>query len=323
MSKKVSVILPVWNGEKYIHRSIRSLQSQTYENFECLIVDDGSTDQTKDIAENLVSNDIRFKVAQIPHNGLSVARNFGLDHTSGEIVFHMDVDDEAMPEMIEKSVNFLDDNNLEIAFFDADSVAEGISPSREKSIKRYFTRNMHYRICSGKEMLDCMSINNDFVYAVFIQAARRTAIRKKFCKGLRAQDMLYSVQNLFLANLAGHLPEILYIKHTTEDSVSVSKHDAHFAWSLLRTINELQSFAEEQNLSRCFGIEAAIEKTYRALAYAIEHLDENDWKKIMSMPFYERTSLCSLGMLISTPAVKRRLGQMLIEDDSIMNLTGA
>ena len=274
MSLKSSIILPVWNGEKCIQKSIASIKNQTMEDFECIIVDDGSTDNTLEVSYSTIKEDSRFNIIEIPHDGLSTARNTGIDKANGDIIFHIDADDEALPEMLEKTVEFLEGNNLEMAFFDAESITSSDVSFVENSTRRYFTRKMHYGISSGRKMLDRMASNGDFVYAAFIQAARKSAIRRKFHRGLRAQDMLYTTQNLFLADRVGHLPETLYIKNTSADSVSLSRPDAHYAWSMLTTFLEIQKFAEEQCSDRCIGLELVADQAFQALTYAVKNLNK-------------------------------------------------
>ena len=311
MNPKVSVILPVWNGEKYINRSIISIRSQTFENFECIIVNDGSTDQTIEAINDNIIGDKRFRILDIPHSGLSVARNTGIDAANGEVIFHIDSDDEAMPQMIEKSIEFLDENDLEIAFFNAISTFEGNIIPLEKALNRYFNRKMTYGIHSGRDMLDQMTLNGDYVYAVFIQAAKKSAIRKKFFPQLRAQDMLYTTQNLFLANRVGHLSDFLYIKNTNLNSISLSRLDASYAWSLLKIILELQKFAEEECSIKSIGLERVVDQAFQALIYAIKNLNEDDWKNVMKMSFTEKTFLAAIARIVYAPAVKKRLEQYM------------
>ena len=277
------------------------------EDFECIVVDDGSTDKSIEAACAAIEGDKRFRIVKIQHDGLSTARNVGIDNAHGDIVFHVDADDEAMPEMLEKAAAFLEENCLEMVFFDAESRTDSEASSVGKSVKRYFTRKTNYGISSGRAMLDAMASNGDFVYAAFIQAARKSAIRRKFFRGLRAQDMLYTTQNLFLADRVGHLTETLYVKNTTVDSVSLSRPDAHYAWSMLTTFLEIQKFAEKECQERCIGLEAVADQAFQALTYAVENLNEDDWQDAMKMGFTERTMLASIGRLVYTPAVKRRL----------------
>lgn len=92
-SSKVSIIIPVYNVEKYIHRCINSVLSQTYTNWEAILIDDGSLDNCPQICDDYASRDTRFKVIHKHNGGLSSARNAGLDIISGEYLMFLDSDD--------------------------------------------------------------------------------------------------------------------------------------------------------------------------------------------------------------------------------------
>jgi len=87
----ITVLLPVYNGQKYVGYSIRSILRQSFEKFELLIVDDGSTDNTEKIIKSIT--DVRINYYKIEHSGLSAALNFGLQHARYDIIARMDADD--------------------------------------------------------------------------------------------------------------------------------------------------------------------------------------------------------------------------------------
>ena len=90
---KVSVILPIFNGEKYISKCLDSLLAQNFEDFEIIIVDDGSTDNTLSICQSYRKESYKVRLFTQENQGVSVARNFGLKNSRGEYVIFVDVDD--------------------------------------------------------------------------------------------------------------------------------------------------------------------------------------------------------------------------------------
>ena len=96
----VSVIVPVYNSEKFLNRCIDSIISQTYENLEILLVDDGSTDRSPSICDDYALKDNRVKAFHQKNTGVSGARNTGLDNCSGEYISFVDSDDYISPQMI-------------------------------------------------------------------------------------------------------------------------------------------------------------------------------------------------------------------------------
>ncbi len=100
----VSIITPVYNRERYIEECIRSVQAQSYQDFEIVIVDDGSTDKTTEICSKLAAEDTRIKLLTGEHKGVSAARNIALDAAQGEYVFFLDSDDVIYPMLLETLV---------------------------------------------------------------------------------------------------------------------------------------------------------------------------------------------------------------------------
>jgi glycosyltransferase involved in cell wall biosynthesis len=104
---KVTVLMPVYNGEKYLDEAIDSILGQTFKDFEFLIVNDGSTDKTGEILKSY--NDLRIKIINNEKNiGLTKSLNKGLKSARGEYIARQDADDISMPERLEKEVEFLE-----------------------------------------------------------------------------------------------------------------------------------------------------------------------------------------------------------------------
>lgn len=115
---KVSVIIPVYNVEKYIKKCIQSLLDQTYSNFEAIIVDDGSVDNSIEIAKQLANNDSRFIFLEKNNGGQASARNMGLDFASGEYISFLDADDYFDNTAFDDSINcFKKNSDIEIVLF--------------------------------------------------------------------------------------------------------------------------------------------------------------------------------------------------------------
>jgi len=91
--KLVSVIMPVYNSEKYLEEALVSIQEQSYKNLEVILVDDGSKDSSPEICDRFASIDTRFKVIHQSNSGPSAARNRGLDEATGDYVTFVDNDD--------------------------------------------------------------------------------------------------------------------------------------------------------------------------------------------------------------------------------------
>ncbi len=101
-----SVIMAVYNGSEFISRAITSVLNQTEPNFELIIVNDGSSDKTTEIIKKFPDHRIKLYETK-NNNGISQARNIGLAHSTGDIIFILDSDDEMLPRRIEKQIEFM------------------------------------------------------------------------------------------------------------------------------------------------------------------------------------------------------------------------
>ena len=97
----ISIIVPVHNAEPYLHDSLNSIRSQTFTDFEVLLIDDGSDDHSLSILHEFQAADSRFQVHHQENRGVSSARNLGLENASGEFVCFVDADDKIAPTYLE------------------------------------------------------------------------------------------------------------------------------------------------------------------------------------------------------------------------------
>ncbi|MEL6458329.1 MAG: glycosyltransferase family 2 protein [Cyanobacteria bacterium J06621_15] len=108
-NKKVSVIIPLYNADKYIERTLKSVLNQTYQNIEVIIVDDESPDDSVQICQKFT--DPRVRIIHQENRGLAGSRNTGIRHASGEYLAFMDADDIWLPEKLEKHIAHLESNS--------------------------------------------------------------------------------------------------------------------------------------------------------------------------------------------------------------------
>ena len=108
--EKISIIVPIYNVEKYLERCVDSLVNQTYENIEIILVDDGSPDYCPQLCDEYAKKDSRIVVIHKKNGGLSDARNYGLCKASGEYILYVDSDDYIELDSCEKLVNGMANN---------------------------------------------------------------------------------------------------------------------------------------------------------------------------------------------------------------------
>lgn len=139
----VSIITPSWNCSAFINETIKSIQSQTYTNWELLFQDDCSTDETKHIVEDLMQLDSRIKYECNPHNsGAAITRNNALRRAKGRWIAFLDSDDLWLPKKLELQLKFMVENNYAFSYHEYTEMSEdgkdlGVYVSGIKKVNKF------------------------------------------------------------------------------------------------------------------------------------------------------------------------------------------
>ena len=115
MDELISVIVPIYNTEKYLVECVESIRKQTYSKIEIILVDDGSTEASSEICDEFAEKDSRVRVFHKENEGVAVARNFGIQQSNGQYVVIVDSDDIAVDKMIEVLYTQIKENDADIA----------------------------------------------------------------------------------------------------------------------------------------------------------------------------------------------------------------
>lgn len=115
MNPKISIIIPVYNTEKYLNACLESIKEQTFDDFEAIIVDDGSTDSSYETAKKFSDTDKRFKVFRTENGGVSKARNYALEKACGKYATFVDSDDELYKTALETLYRAAEENDADIS----------------------------------------------------------------------------------------------------------------------------------------------------------------------------------------------------------------
>lgn len=152
----VSIVLPVYNSERWLQETIESVVAQTYPEWELLIIDDGSTDDSLKIARNYESKDKRIRVIANNHGGVARARNTGLKNVSGEYITAIDSDDLMLPKTLEILMRNMKDYDADISTgktveFDDDDKKFLIRTFRKAEKGEKNSRKWRVKVISGEE----------------------------------------------------------------------------------------------------------------------------------------------------------------------------
>lgn len=123
MNKKLSIIIPVYNGEKTIEKCIESIVNNNYKNIEIIVVNDGSNDRTLEILKEIQKKETRLKIVSQKNSGVSSARNLGIDNSTGDYIYFMDADDYLESNCLDNIMK--DASNYDMLIFGYQAIEEG------------------------------------------------------------------------------------------------------------------------------------------------------------------------------------------------------
>ena len=234
---KVSVIVPVYNVERYIEKCLLSIKNQTLSDFECLIINDGTKDASIAVAKIVVGSDSRFKFFDKENGGLSDARNFGIEKANGEYLCFIDSDDYIAPDLLELTYNMGKENDSDIVCFDMYYVNE--DGSLEYSWGSNYKGISNYK--DNKEIIfSNNSANNKIYKASFMKD-------KRFFKGMWYEDLAVIPTWIAAANNMAHVYKPLYYYVQRQGSIThkadIRIFDIYKAISMVK--NKLQLGAYE------------------------------------------------------------------------------
>lgn len=173
---EISVIVPVYNKEKYISRMLGDISNQSFEDFECIIVDDGSTDSSGEICDEFAAKDKRFCVQHVPNGGVSRARNIGLTRATGQYVTFIDADDHIEPDYLMQLYTDIESSR-------ADMVVAGLEKFWEDGHPPFTTEVPYDGVRSIKQLMP-----------EFAQVQKRTGIYGYGCGKLIRRDLIANVR---------------------------------------------------------------------------------------------------------------------------------
>lgn len=211
MSELVSIITPTYNTEKFITETLKSVQNQTYQNWEMILVDDASTDETVKIIQDFAEKDSRIKLFKLEKNsGNGFARNIALEKAVGKYIAYLDADDLWFPNKLEKQIQFLKENNLPFTFSFYDCIdEEGNSLNRRVEAPVNLTYD---------ELFFCNYVGNltaiydaDYFGKIIIEATQKR------------QDWRLWLTILKQIQVTKPVPESLAFYRIRKDSISSSK----------------------------------------------------------------------------------------------------
>lgn len=274
---KVTIIVPVYNVEKYLNECLDSLICQTIDDFEVICVNDGSTDNSKDILNDYQNSYPFVKVINHENNkGLSAARNTGIMNATGEYILFIDSDDYILVETCEKLYKYAKETDSDVVFYNLTF----LNDYENGFIRNEQIKNDYPGVYSGiglfamyqKEKCPKVESVRQFLRRSFV-----TNNRLYFREGIIHEDILYYFNVCIRANRAVDLNESLYIYRQRGNSINWSQKEKS-AVSLMLCIQSMYAqwllsdkFLDEENIA----VRNFIEQIYISYLYAKPYMNMN------------------------------------------------
>lgn len=229
----LSIIVPVYNAELYLKRCVRSIQNQLWKNFELILVDDGSSDQSGILCDQLSKEDRRIRVIHKKNGGAASARNVGLDIASGDYIGFVDSDDWISQEMYERLFDLM-------RKFEADIACCGIRYlSIDNRTERYINNNLDdFMVLDTEQALVEYLKYKNISSGVVDKLYRKFVFEKnRFHEGITHEDALIVPRCISCAKKIVYSAEPMYQCFLSPDSVSrrsfsLNRFDRIYVWKL-------------------------------------------------------------------------------------------
>jgi len=231
MNALVSIITPSYNSAKFIAETIQSVQNQTYQNWEMIIVDDGSSDETETVVSSIIENDSRIQFHKLNQNsGPAVARNTGIEKASGNYMTFIDADDIWFPTFIENNIKTIQETGIPFVF----SSYRRANEQLEFVYSDFIVPNkVSYSDILKSNSISCLTA---FVDIKKLGKKHMPLIRKR-------QDMGLWLNYLKVIPFAHGIQETQAIYRIRENSLSRKKSDLiKYQWQFYREVEKLNVF---------------------------------------------------------------------------------
>ncbi len=249
---KVSVIIPVYNVEKYISQCLNSIINQSLNDIEIICVNDGSTDSSSSILEQYAHNDNRIKIINQVNQGQGVARNNAIKQANGEYIVFVDPDDWLVDGALEKIYKFISINKADVIQFNYINYYEENKIKKYDSAAKNFKKLFHYDLLKNKFYI-CKNLGKNCLanmsMVVWNKAYSTNFIKQNnihFAPSKHAEDHLFTLMSLLNTDKIYYLDEYLYYYRTAYGSAMNKSSDENFC--IFDNIKLLKDFLVDKNL---------------------------------------------------------------------------
>ena len=288
---QISVIVPVYNVEKYLEACLFSLVTQDERDIEIICINDGSTDSSGEILKSWADRDSRIRVIEKQNSGLAAARNSGLANARGRYLCFVDSDDMLLPGSLKKLSEAAENSGADIVSYEtAPLLFEDIRKRDYRTEEYYEVKGSYSGLRSGRSYFCDMMENNDFVESanlLFIKSQWLRDSGLQFEPGRYYEDAVFSLQCHLRCEKMLHIKERLYCYRIRANSTMTSKADYKRAMDRMWVMQECLKaiYTQAANKREQGNIAKFACMTMWNLKLICEQMPAEDRQKLSTFPF--------------------------------------
>ena len=284
MEDLITVIVTVYNREKYLKQCLESVKNQTYTNFECIIVDDGSTDDSVAIAKTF-TEDSRFTLIAKEHVGFSAVKNIGLDNAKGAYIIFLDSDDWAYPEWLEFLYDAAVKTGSDISTCFYDEFVEGQQKSLAEPPHNYYLTHPYY-------ITEYSFLKMNLIYHRFCSCYLwNKLVKKEIYDTIRFKDQMalsdiseiYKIVDKANKVVQIQTPLIHYRRHVESTGSECGKHGVEYAIFRADVLEESVKFVWEHYPQTKYAAQLMLLSEFNKL---IKWIGEKAFYEQVDRPFF-------------------------------------
>lgn len=292
---KVSIIMPVYNGEKYLKECLECVLHQSLKDIQIICIDDGSADDSLCILQKYAAMDKRVVILEAGHEGAAVARNIGMKHATGEYICFLDCDDIFELDMLEEMYMSADKHQAEITFCEFDTDISG----KKRRIREYLQKRYMERYSKQLFSMKELPVNGFLLWGIapWTKLYKREFLQKtglQFQPIKNANDVYFSVMSMIYAEKMIHTDSFKAMVHYRTNNVqqiSSNRKVINIYLAIEKIFEEMKRCVTERKLYEQYYVMALI-KIIQELACPTE--EERDKKEFYD--FFSQEGIEKLGL---------------------------
>lgn len=301
---KVSVIIPIYNLDKYLMASVSSISNQSLQNIEIICIDDGSEDSSLAVLKFLQKVDNRIQIFALKENsGQSVARNVGLKHAKGEYVYFFDGDDSLEENALEYLYNSANELCADLLLFEGKAYYEdeSLKAAFPYYIDGYKRKNKYEGVFKGDQLYIQLTSNYDYKVSPCLQFIKKELLDKykiEFLEGVTYEDNLFSLMLILSADRVSCINKVFFNRRVRQNStITAGNHYKAFKDRLI-VLGHMYEYIIKSNLSPdvLFAVDKQLNSLHKSIICSYNDLP----KENQHFPFIDNPKTAFINSLLFT-----------------------